>query len=307
VYVHPTSDLAVLNLAQIINELPQCVASVPCYAAAETLINKKAFYQSLQEAAIPHPITLFSDDEDIEAISHKLPFPVFIKPSLSQIFAQKFQVKGFVATNVSQLRKYLNMIAYHDIEVIVQEIIMGPNTNHYPIIGYLDQYGRPLIVVALQKLRQPSFFSVASALKTIPRKRIEPLIHLTIPYLQSLGYHGLFGAEWKHDAKDGGYKLLEINARSCWFNTLQSACGVNHILMAYHEALGYPICPQLEYESEITGLSLLRDVWAIKEKLLRGTLKYRDVWRSYLGKKDWLIYAPDDPMPLLQRLRRLAS
>jgi predicted ATP-grasp superfamily ATP-dependent carboligase len=305
VYVHPTSDLSVLALAQLIDELPDCVAAIPCLSAAEILIKKKLFYKSLQDAGIPHPLTLFSEDENIEAISPKLPFPVFIKPSISQIFFQQFGVKGFIANDKTELQNHLNRAARYEIEVIVQEIVLGPDTSHYPIIGYIDQQSRPCLVMALQKLRQPTFFSVASAMKSIPRQCIEPLIQWTIPYLQTLGYQGLFGAEWKQDAKDGVSKLLEINARSCWFNTLQAVCGANHIVMAYRDALGDPITPIQTYEVGVHSKAFFMDIKAITAKLVRGRLAYRQVLQSYRGKQDWLVYARDDPLPFLHSLRLL--
>jgi predicted ATP-grasp superfamily ATP-dependent carboligase len=304
-YVHPTSDLSVLALAHLIDELPDCVASIPRLSAAEILIKKKLFYKSLQDTGVPHPLTIFSEDEDIEAISHQLPFPVFIKPSISQIFFQQFGTKGFIASNEAELRNHLNQVARYGIEVIVQEIVLGPDTSHYPIIGYLDKQSQPYIVMALQKLRQPTFFSVASAMKSIPQRRIAPLIHWTVTYLQQLRYQGLFGAEWKQDTKDGVCKLLEINARSSWFNTLQTACGANHIAMAYRDALGEAITPIQTYETGVYSKALLMDLKAIKEKLVRGQLSYRQVLKSYIGKQDWLVYARDDPMPFLRSLRLL--
>ena len=46
--------------------------------------------------------------------------------------------------------------------------------------------------------------------------------------------------EFKRDPRDGGYKLMEINARHWLWHSLAAACGVNLSYVAYRDAIGDP-------------------------------------------------------------------
>ena len=59
--------------------------------------------------------------------------------------------------------------------------------------------------------------------------------------LRELGYHGISGVEFKRDPRDGGYKLMEINARSTILaHTLAPYVGVDIPYVAYRDAIGSP-------------------------------------------------------------------
>ena len=60
-YVHPTSDMAVLHLTQLPLNPRHYLTALPSPEAAETVIQKQKFYRSLIDQKVPHPITVFSD------------------------------------------------------------------------------------------------------------------------------------------------------------------------------------------------------------------------------------------------------
>ena len=90
----PTSDISVLNVSSLIGEMDNYLTSISDKEVLETLIKKRKFYHSLMTKGVPHPMTLFPDLEKLKDICKKLPFPVFVKPSMSQIFSKKFSKKG---------------------------------------------------------------------------------------------------------------------------------------------------------------------------------------------------------------------
>jgi len=302
IYIHPTSDTAVLNLTRLIEDQPHYVASIPNQHAAETLIVKKKFYQSLEEQGIPHPTTCSTDEDDINEIAQKLSFPVFIKPIISPTFFQIFRVKGFVASNQDELRNYVQLAKKYGQNVVVQEIVLGPSSNQYWLDGYFDKESHLIYISAKQKLRQSSFFSTTSAAVSIPmNQRMERLKQIIVRYLASLKYHGCFGSEFKLDSKSRTFKLIEVNARTTWYTSLDTACGFNTILTAYREAMGESIQPQIAYKSGIYAINLIKDIQNLKTMLMNRSLSTRQVVASYMRKKHFLIYSKDDPLPFIQR------
>jgi len=62
---------------------------------AETLINKRKFYHSLEKQNIAHPTTYFPESlADAQKIGQEINYPVYLRPSISQIFGQTFTPKG---------------------------------------------------------------------------------------------------------------------------------------------------------------------------------------------------------------------
>src|SRR5690606_27496184 len=59
--------------------------------------------------------------------------------------------------------------------------------------------------------------------------------------LARLSYRGIFSAEFKRDARDGRFKLLEVNTRAWWYVEFAARCGVNVCRMAWEGANALPV------------------------------------------------------------------
>jgi predicted ATP-grasp superfamily ATP-dependent carboligase len=199
----PISDLGVLNLTQLLaqeKELrEQYATSLPSFDTALTLVEKKQFYQSLDHYHIRYPMTYYVTPTTSVDSMDMMSFPVFVKPSNSQRFFRRFRSKGFIAHSRRELQQYLHIAHAQNLEMVVQQIIRGPSSNHILINGLFNQKGQPSVLVARQKLRQPSNFAICSAQVSIPRSDVQPLVDDIITYLRALKYRGIFGAEFKRD------------------------------------------------------------------------------------------------------------
>jgi predicted ATP-grasp superfamily ATP-dependent carboligase len=308
-YVHPTGDLSVLNLAELLTEpaiANRYVATVPPQDVVETMVFKKRFYRSLEAHQIPHPFTLYLDDPDWEQKHRMLAYPVFVKPSQSQRFMRIFPVKGFVASNAAELQHYLALLKHHNLDTIIQQIVQGPTTNQMSINGYFTKHSHPHFFVARQYIRQPTFFSVISIHVSIPLSKVAKQVALLTRYLSTLRYHGPFGAEFKKDARDNCYRLLEINARTTWYNTHLTRVGFPQVFTAYCEATGKRLPPTRDYDIGVYSINLLRDLLSLKNQFQTGEFALRDMIHPYVHPKHWLIYARDDLYPFIIACRREA-
>ena len=306
----PTSDISVLNVSKLIDELHNYEVVMPKREVLETLIVKRKFYESLEKMGIPHPTTLYPDRENIENIKLKLQYPVFIKPSVSPIFAERFPgKKGFIANSERELHHYLSLVQKYKIDVVIQEIIQGPVQNIYAIDGYFDKNSKPVIFLAKHILRSPTFFANPYALISIPLSEVSEMKDALIKYLTSINYRGLCNIQFKKDSRDKIFKLLEINARSAWYNSFSTACGMNFILTAYLEAIGKEIEPIEKYETEIYGIYLLYDLLTILTPSadLDARFSFRKRLSSMIGRKHFIDFARDDPKPFLTSLLNLVT
>jgi len=299
VVVFPTSDISALNLSSMREdgENNNCYFSIPPKDALEILVEKKRFYKSLVSNGVPHPTTLF-DIHEIRERSQEISYPVFLKPSVSQTFHEVFRKKGFVAATEKELLRYLDLAKNSKIDIMIQEIVPGPPTNHVFIDGYIDRNSNLKAIFARRRLRMwPLSFGNSTVCESIPISEATIMKGILVGYLHSIGYTGIFSAEFKRDERSNLCKLLEINARSWWYNSFPTRCGVNIVLMAYLDAIGKDLGCIDDYETSVKLIYLIDDLKASMTLLTKRKFNPREWASCLIGKRDWALFAKDDPRP----------
>jgi D-aspartate ligase len=300
----PVSDIASLNLASFSDKSDKYVALVPDKSVLETLVIKKKFYRSLAGSRLTHPFTLFHETSgDLDSIDKISAFPVLVKPSLSQAFAKEFRKKAFIAYSRKELFGYLNLADRNNIDVMIQEIVPGPPTEHYLIDGFLGRNSEPLGLFARRRLRMwPLSCGNSTVCVSIPLSEVESVKDHLLGYLKSIRFRGIFSAEFKKDTRDGVWKILEVNARSFLYSAFSSACGVNLVLMAYLEAIGEEIEPHKDYETGVTSTYLTSDLLWAGASLLQGRPPIRDWLSPWTRERTFLDFSMEDPNPWVMSL-----
>jgi predicted ATP-grasp superfamily ATP-dependent carboligase len=269
------------------------------------MVMKSKFYRSLHTAGVPHPRTCYPADEALLEIARRIGFPAYVRPSQTAAFIEHFRGKGFVAHSLPELQQYLQLAQHHQVEMLVQEVIPGPTINGYEIKGYFDQHSRLLTLMAKQKLLQPSMFANSSMSISIPLAPLAEFIDVIVGYLIDLKYTGLFSAEFKRDVRDGGYKLLEVNARSVSDNYTGVRSGSNEVLLAYRDLLDESVDRQhTGYTPGITYIEEFRSLATLVQRARHGQLTMQDL-RRYLGEKQLHVFAWHDFAPFRIHLRQL--
>jgi predicted ATP-grasp superfamily ATP-dependent carboligase len=204
-----TSDTAILTLARLYSALNHHLTVIPDQETVERMVIKSKFYRSLQNSGIPYPETFFSEETSFTELVRNVTFPVYIRPAQRDIFSQYFRGKGFVARTPRELQYYLQLAQKHHVEVMVQQIIAGPTENGYVVRGYITRHGVLKVLIAMQKLWQPSMFADESIAVTIPRAHVVDFIQPFLKWIKRYHYRGIFDAEFKRDVRDGAMKLIE--------------------------------------------------------------------------------------------------
>ncbi len=292
----PVTDLHTLHLSEIKGDISENFrVLVPEMKIASLLVEKRLFYKSLVDLGIPHPLTLFPKSlGDITNSEEKLKYPVFIKPSNSQVFSIKFGSKGFIVNSREELVKYLGLVYENNVEVIVQEIISGPSNNIYGVTGFFDVKHEPRALFGYHRIRSwPKGFGLSSLIESFPLRNLTVIKDFTLRYLKQIGYSGIFESEFKIDPCDGISKLIEINARSWSQNTLPTKCGINIILAAYLDSIGESASYVEEYDAGIKWINFIDDYVSARA----DGLSFNDWIKSLKNTKEWSIFAIDDILP----------
>ena len=304
--VYPTSDLDALNLAKLKDELRDDYHFVVGNEeAVKTLVDKKRFYNALSKNNIAHPQTYFPEDlKDANQLGTRLEYPVFVRPSITQLFARVFprSGKGFVAHTPKELVYYYRLATQHGIDMMFQEVIPGPPANSYQLEGYYNAKHNPLVIFARQRLRiWPPDFGNTTLCVSIPMAELAEERSVIDQFIVTIGYHGLMSAEFKKDERDGALKLLEINARPWWHFWLSKSCGVNIVLTSYLDAIGEMGVQthREQYEIGVKSMHLSADIRAAAHMIRNKKLSFREWSSSLRGVRCFAFLSRDDLSPFI--------
>lgn len=275
-------------------------ASVAAPSVLALLVDKGRFADALRELDLPHPWTrLVASDADVDRLDAEMPAASFLKPCDSQAFNRVFHRKAFAASSRQDLRDKLSLVREAGLDVMVQEYIPGPPTNHYFVDGFVDRDGRITGLFGRRRIRMyPSDFGNSTMLRSVPLDEVAGAVTTMRTLVDGLRYRGIFSAEFKRDARDGVFRILEVNCRPWWFVEFATQCGVDVVTMAYRDACGLKVEPVTSYATGVRYCYLTYDTLAYQELKARGELGAAAWVRSWLFGRH-AVFAPDDPGPTL--------
>ena len=119
--------------------------------------------------------------------------------------------------------------------------------------------------------------------------------------LSSTGFEGFVEVEFKFDARDGKYKVLDVNPRPwSWFGLCEAA-GLDFPSILRRTAAGKGVGPMCA-DPGFAWIHVARDFLASTQLVLRGRLSMTAYLKSISRKFSFAAFALDDPMPGLLEL-----
>ena len=243
----PGADDAALWLSQIPNTglSERYRVSSSSRESLQILQDKARFGEYLAQAGVPHPRTfIIKSFGDIAAIPFAELGRVFIKPADSQSFCRVTGKKGAWAKDRSKFMEVWHQLDEKGFKLIAQEYVPGSGADHYLIDGFRDRDGAlPGLFARRRERLYPTDFGNTTYSRSIPLSEVGSALESLTTLLEKLQYRGIFSAEFKRDARDGEFRLLEVNTRAWWYVEFATRCGVNVCRMAYEDALDLPVAP----------------------------------------------------------------
>jgi predicted ATP-grasp superfamily ATP-dependent carboligase len=114
----------------------------------------------------------------------------------------------------------------------------------------------------------------------------------------AMGATGMVEVEFKHDHRDGQYKLLDINLRPWGWHTLCMACGLDFPYMHYRYLLGHPVL-QATPRYGHRWMRAITDLPAGLQEMRAGITTPRAHIRSLAGPTEFSVLDWRDPLPVL--------
>ncbi len=276
------------------------------------MLDKNRTYELARRIGIAAPRTVtVRTAPDVDAVAEALPYPCALKPVHSHRFQQRTGtgVKAYVVHDPAELRDRFAYTHEIGVEMLVTEIIPGPDDQIFGYHSYLDDRGEPLFGVTKRKLRQhPVGFGLGSYHETTHDAEVA---RLGKAFLQGVGVRGLANVEFKRDARDGELKLIECNHRFTAPNEQIRIAGIDLALVAYNRVVERPLPPVEAYRAGVRLWHPGADARAFLALRRRGELSLAEWVRSVARTQHFPLLRWEDPQPSLGlhvvRARRVAG
>jgi len=272
--------------------------------AQRAMLDKLATYRLAAEAGIATPRFWPAETaEQVQANRDEYTYPLMMKPVLAHHFKRVMPGKYLMAEDLDGLMTAYRRCEEQGVEVVLLEVIPGPDDLLCSYYTYLDDEGAPL------------FHFTKRVIRRYPEREGFGCLHVTdwnpevrdlgLRLFQHAGLKGVANVEFKRDPRDGRLKLIECNARFTAANGLLTAAGYDLGTLVYRRLVGLPQ-PSLvnaEYEKGLRLWYPLDDFFAYLELRRQGRLGLSDWLRSVAHRAVLPYFSPTDPKPSAVRVR----
>jgi predicted ATP-grasp superfamily ATP-dependent carboligase len=273
----------------------------PDWDVLRRLIEKPETYKLADKCNVPYPKTfLLMTLDELHEIKDEINYPCVLKPVLGYEFASRFNSKVFSVNNYDDLLSKFKLCLESGLEVMIQEIIPGPDSNIYNLMLYMNSGGNISARFLSKKIRQnpPQFGHCRVG---ISHNRIPEIEEFTKRLLKEVNFRGFASAEFKKDPRDEQFKLMEINGRMVRRMWLAAYCGVNFPWIIYMDLVEGKQIEVNDYKKSAYWIELYQDVSNSIIRHNKEELKFSDYLKPYLSKdKTFADLSRDDFMPFLK-------
>lgn len=299
----PASDQFVTAIAAHLSELQKhfvfCHNSAPLQA---TLATKENQYALARKHGMPIPRSEFITSlAELEEFASTARFPCLVKPLHCREWEKMPASNPLTGTKLATAASPQELFArYQSVqsftpEVVVQEMIEGPDTAKIVYLSCYSLTGKRLASCIVRELRTgPIYFGSASVVEPIEDPETDELCDR---FLSGIGYAGICELEVKRDARDGSVKLIEANPRYSGTADAAPYAGVDIGWIHYLDLIGIEVNPVRQNSHEFRHIAVQRDFSSLRSYRQAGLLTWRDLVRSYrppvyfydLDLRDWRV------------------
>jgi predicted ATP-grasp superfamily ATP-dependent carboligase len=269
-------------------------------------LEKKEAYKIAQKSNVPHPKNYLPNNmKELEEIKSELSYPSLLKPVKGHEFKKKFNQKNFEVNHEIELLNKFNLCLDAKQEVMIQEIVLGPENNLYKMQGYINSKGKLTAKFFWFKLRQhPPLFGVGRV--GVSTERNSEVEFLSEKLLAAADYKGYCSVEFKKDPKDGLLKLMEVNVRMPRNIWLAVSCGVNYPWIIYKDLVENNQIDVNHYKKNFYWIEIYIDLYNAIFHHKKEKIKFRDYIRPYISKnKSFAVLTISDFKPFLKQTTTL--
>jgi D-aspartate ligase len=297
---------AVRTLSERRADLPANVLHLfPDHQMVDLLLDKRKFYCAA--VAGKHAISrmFFLESWTDLPDPAEIHFPCIFK-ARTKLYAPGL-AKAYRIESMQGLRETVEQISripgVSPERFVLQEWVPGPDSNVIFCMQYYNAAGNPAASFVGRKIRQwrPLIGGTCSA---EPIEDAEALRE-TSRFFQSIRMRGICSMEFKRSEVDGRLYMVEPTAcRADYQEGLAVSNGCNIPLLAYLEAAGRAGDIPQRSSRRVKWIHLGEDRASAAQYVNQGELSWWGWWRSIQGPKSYAVFAPENPWPFLELVRR---
>ena len=301
----PASDESIVAASRHKALLQQhYLVACPEWEITERFIDKTKTYALARSNDIPAPRTVVPlGPEDLADLAAEIGLPLLLKPAEGHLFYSHFKRKMFRVESLADLRRSYLRASDAGLTVALQEIIPGPDSSVVNYNAYTWD-GRALVEFTARQLRKapPALGSPRVAVS----ERIPEVVEPGRRILRAMGFYGFACTEFKLDARDGTYKLLEVNGRHNLSGVLAVRCGIDFPLIQYRHLVEGVTPTGGAFQSGLYWTDMFRDVGYSLAYMRRERITAPEYLAPYARRHCDAILDRRDMGPFWARLRYLA-
>ncbi len=292
----PTSDESAALLSKFHTALSRRFrVSTPTWDILRWAYDKRLTYQIASNEQVDYPLTFYpATEEDLEAVA--CTFPAILKPATHASVNRFTAEKAWRVTNRQELlaryREARELIP-PDL-ILIQEMIPGGGESQFSYAA-LCYNGEPIASLTARRTRQyPIDFGYSSSF--VETLDVPEIVAPSRRLLAAIRYTGLVEVEYKLDARNGRYKLLDINPRLWTWSPLGGRADVDFPYLLWQMMVGRPVAEKIG-RTGVRWVRMSTDVPAAIHEMLRGRLSLGAYLRSLRSPVEFALMAADDPLP----------
>jgi D-aspartate ligase len=206
----------------------------------EDLLDKARFADLARRLELPVPACSFVAAPAVGPDDLDVRFPLVIKPiarGRGDWHAVAHGAKALRADTPDELGRLWPHLARHGLEVVVQQLIAGPESRVESYHVYVDAAGGIAGEFTGRKIRtRPAAYGETTALEITAEQDV---LELGRELAQRIGLRGVAKFDFKRDP-DGRLHLLEVNPRFNLWHHPGARAGVNLPALVYRDLVGLP-------------------------------------------------------------------
>jgi predicted ATP-grasp superfamily ATP-dependent carboligase len=209
-------------------------------------------------------------------------------------------------TPAEAISAYRDMDAAERSNLMLQEYIPGGPDSVWMFNGYFDEHSECLVGFTGKKIRQSPPYTGATSLGVCIWNA--SVAETTTEFMKAIGYRGILDIGYRFDARDGQYKLLDVNPRvgSTFRLFVDPTNGMDVVRALYLDLTGQTV-PRAQQRE---GRRWVVEPWDMRSSIeyrKDGRLTVRDWLRSFRNVEEAAWFAVDDLVPPIRMSARLSA
>jgi predicted ATP-grasp superfamily ATP-dependent carboligase len=266
-----------------------------------SLNSKKEMHFQAKKHGLPTPEAVFPQSRaDVLNFLPGATFPIMLKAIYgAQLWGAAGQKMFIVRSEAELLDKYDQLEDPSNPNLMLQEYIPGGDDTIWMFDGYFNNESDCLFAITAKKIRQYPISRGSTSLGiSLQNETVE---RATIEFMKKVRYKGIVDIDYRYDARDGVYKVLDINPRiGSSFRLFVSTSGMDAARALYADFTGQPVEPGRLQEGR---------KWFVEDQDLASSVDYYKSDRlkagewlsSFRGVEEAAYFALDDLWPCVMR------